>query len=77
LCGKYRSPRSFGHGGSLSSQAFCDPECGLVAAIICNGRPTNAKHIERFTALAEALYVDLRIVTPDSPGRTTFPKPVE
>jgi CubicO group peptidase (beta-lactamase class C family) len=77
LCGKYRSPRTFGHGGSLSSQAFCDPECGLVAAIVCNGRPTNAKHIERFTALAEALYVDLGIVAPDSPPTRAIlePKP--
>lgn len=69
LCGKYRSPRTFGHGGSLSSQAFCDPECGLVSAIICNGRPTNPQHQQRFIALAEALYVDLGIVSEGAPGR--------
>ena len=43
--------------------------CGLVAAIICNGRPTNAQHQQRFIALAEALYVDLGIVPEGAPGR--------
>jgi CubicO group peptidase (beta-lactamase class C family) len=53
------SPRTFGHGGSQSSGGFCDPERGLVAAYVFNGRPGEEKHHERRRALLEAVEKDL------------------
>jgi CubicO group peptidase (beta-lactamase class C family) len=68
--GRYHSPRTFGHGGSLSSEAYCDPEYGLVVAVVCNGRPTNDKHRERFAALSSALYEDLGLAQADELQKT-------
>ena len=65
LYGRHHSPRTFGHGGSLSSEAFCDPEYGLVVAIVCNGRPANDRHRERFIALSSAVYEDLGLARPE------------
>lgn len=62
--GRYASSRVFGHGGSRSSQAFCDPEYGLVVAYVFNGRPHNTRdHVQRTTAVAEAIYEDLGLVS--------------
>ena len=57
--GPHSSPATFGHGGSLSSLAFCDPEKRVVAAFVCNGRPKPADHAARMRAIATAVYEDL------------------
>jgi CubicO group peptidase (beta-lactamase class C family) len=57
--GRHCSPRTFGHGGRQSSVGFCDPEFGLVAALVCNGTPGEARHNERMRAILTALYEDL------------------
>lgn len=57
--GPHCSPSSFGHGGSLSSLAFCDPEKRVVVAFVCNGRPRQADHAARTRAIAAAAYEDL------------------
>ena len=68
---RHHSPHAaFGHGGSLSSEAYCDPEYGLVVAVVCNGRPASDKHRERFAALSSAVYEDLGLARPDEPDRT-------
>ena len=45
--GPHASPRTFGHSGSQSACAFCDPDAGLVVAWACNGMPGEAKHQRR------------------------------
>jgi CubicO group peptidase (beta-lactamase class C family) len=65
--GRHCSPRTFGHGGMLSSVAFCDPEAGLAAAMVFNGLPTNDAHYLRLEAASTALYEDLGLA--DGPGR--------
>jgi CubicO group peptidase (beta-lactamase class C family) len=67
--GKYSSRRAFGHGGAQSSVAFCDPQYGLVVAYVCNGMPGAERHHERLDEVSSAIYVDLGIAAPDSPGR--------
>jgi CubicO group peptidase (beta-lactamase class C family) len=57
--GAHSSDRTFGHGGSLSSLAFCDPGKRVVAAFVCNGRPKQADHAARVRAITAALYEDL------------------
>jgi CubicO group peptidase (beta-lactamase class C family) len=57
--GPHCSPATFGHGGSLSSLAFCDPEHRVVAAFVCNGRPKQADHAARTREIAAAIYEDL------------------
>ena len=42
--GGYSSPRSFGHGGALSSFTFADPEHALVVAVQTNGMCGNDDH---------------------------------
>lgn len=69
MYGMYCSPRTFGHGGSLSSVAFCDPEHGLVAAMVFNGRPELQKHVLRLAKTSSAIYEDLGIVEPGAPWR--------
>ena len=59
--GPHASPRTFGHGGSQCCTAFADPERGLAAAIVWNGRHGEARHDERLRATLEALYEDLGI----------------
>ena len=39
ITGRHSSTRAFGHGGHQSSAAFCDPEHGVVVAVVCNGMP--------------------------------------
>ena len=64
LFGKYASSQVFGHGGSLSSQAFCDPTYGLVVAYVFNGRPRRRRdHVIRTTAFTEAIYEDLGLAS--------------
>jgi CubicO group peptidase (beta-lactamase class C family) len=58
--GPYASPRTFGHGGHQSSVGFCDPERGLVVALVFNGKPGEARHHARRGAVLRAIYEDLR-----------------
>ncbi len=58
--GKFCSPRTFGHGGSQSSQGWCDPERELVVAYFFNGRPGEGQHARRTRLLNEAIYCDLQ-----------------
>lgn len=67
--GRYSSRRAFGHGGHLSSVAFCDPEHGVVVAVVCNGMPGRERHSARLDAISSAVYVDLGIAQADDPGR--------
>jgi len=57
--GTHASPRTYGHGGSQCCSAFADPEHGLAAAILCNGRPGEARHDQRMRQIHAALYEDL------------------
>ncbi len=57
--GRFCSPRTFGHGGSQSSQGYCDPEHGLVVAYVFNGRSGEPQHQRRVKALNDAIYRDL------------------
>jgi CubicO group peptidase (beta-lactamase class C family) len=61
--GPHCSAKTFGHGGSLSSLAFCDPENRVVAAFVCNGRPKQADHAARVREIAAAVYEDLGLGT--------------
>jgi CubicO group peptidase (beta-lactamase class C family) len=61
--GPHCSPQTFGHGGSLSSLAFCDPTHRVVAAFVCNGRPKQADHAARVREIAAAVYEDLGLAT--------------
>ena len=69
IYGKHASARSFGHGGARSSVAFVDPEHALVIAAVTNGMAADAKHAYRFSAICSAIYEDLGIAEPGSPGR--------
>lgn len=60
--GPQASPRTFGHSGSQSSCAFCDPENELVVAWVCNGMPGEPKHQQRQSEINGAIYSDLRLV---------------
>ncbi len=60
--GAHCSDQTFGHGGSLSSLAFCDPQKRVVAAFVCNGRPKQADHAARVRAITAAIYEDLGLV---------------
>ncbi|HVX84016.1 MAG TPA: serine hydrolase domain-containing protein [Phycisphaerae bacterium] len=57
--GPRASPDTFGHGGSQSSSAFCDPGRKLVAALVFNGCPGEAAHDRRLRTTLAALYEDL------------------
>jgi CubicO group peptidase (beta-lactamase class C family) len=59
--GKYASAKTFGHSGSKSSCAFCDPDHQLVVAWVCNGMPEESKHQARQRAINEAIYEDLNL----------------
>jgi CubicO group peptidase (beta-lactamase class C family) len=67
--GRHCSRRAFGHGGHQSSIAFCDPEHGVVVAVVCNGMPGLERHNARLDAISTAVYVDLGIAPEDAPGR--------
>jgi CubicO group peptidase (beta-lactamase class C family) len=61
--GPYASEATFGHSGSRSSCAFCDPNRGLVVAWACNGMPAEPAHQRRQRALNAALYEDLGLAS--------------
>lgn len=67
--GRHASPRTFGHGGAQSSAGFCDPEHGLVVALVTNGMPGRERHYPRFEAIASAIYEDLGLAEPSAAGR--------
>ena len=60
--GPYASDSTFGHSGSQSSVAFCDPERRLVAAVVFTGMPGEAQHQRRVRAVLAGLYEDLGLV---------------
>jgi CubicO group peptidase (beta-lactamase class C family) len=60
--GGYSSPRTFGHGGALSSFAFADPEHALVVVMQTNGMCGNDDHYTRLAGAADAVYLDLGLV---------------
>jgi CubicO group peptidase (beta-lactamase class C family) len=62
--GAHASSRTFGHSGSQSSCAFCDPERGLVVAWAANGMPGEPRHQARADALNTAIYEDLGFAPP-------------
>ncbi len=57
--GPNASGRTFGHGGALSSMAFCDPEHGLVTAWVFNGMTDEPRHQQRNLQMNTAIYEDL------------------
>lgn len=59
--GRYASRRTFGHSGSQSSCAFCDPQRSLVVAWVCNGMPGEPAHQKRQRNINNAIYEDLRL----------------
>ncbi len=63
--GRWASRRVFGHSGAQSSTAFADPEHDLVAVVVTNGQPGEARHSERQREVVEALYRDLGIAPSD------------
>ena len=67
--GRHCSPRTFGHGGYVSSLGFADPEHGLVVALVFNGMTDQERHDARMRATLDALYEDLGIV--DAANETT------
>lgn len=71
--GRHCSRRAFGHGGARSSQAFTDPDHGLVAVVQTNGMCAIADHQRRFSEMFTALYVDLELAPAGSPGRNKEP----
>lgn len=59
--GPHASDDAFGHGGRQSSITFADPQHDLVAVILTNGMPGEAKHHKRMRDLCKALYEDLSL----------------
>jgi CubicO group peptidase (beta-lactamase class C family) len=59
--GPRASRAAFGHSGSQSSCAFCDPQHNLVVAWICNGMPGEPRHQARQRDINAAVYADLGI----------------
>lgn len=59
--GPHASRRTFGHSGNQSSVAFADPEHHLVAALVFNGLPGEARHQIRVREVLTALYQDLKL----------------
>ncbi|MCG3160700.1 MAG: hypothetical protein JMDDDDMK_01769 [Acidobacteria bacterium] len=75
LYGNHCSDRAFGHAGAQSSVGFCDPEYGLVVAMVLNGMPGRALHNQRMLDLANAIYFDLGLAKEGDPGKPReFPK---
>jgi CubicO group peptidase (beta-lactamase class C family) len=69
ITGRHSSPRAFGHGGHQSSAAFCDPEHGIVVAVVCNGMPGLDRHHARMDAIATAAYIDADAARTGDVGR--------
>jgi CubicO group peptidase (beta-lactamase class C family) len=57
--GPHASPRTFGHSGAQSSIGLCDPEHGLVVALVFNGMAGEARHDRRVRAVLGTLYEEL------------------
>jgi CubicO group peptidase (beta-lactamase class C family) len=57
--GPHASEQTFGHGGRQSSIAFADPQHELVAVVLTNGMPGEAKHHKRMRDVCKAIYEDL------------------
>lgn len=57
--GAYASDATFGHSGSQSSAAFCDPANRLVAVVAFTGMPGEIRHQRRIRLVLDALYEDL------------------
>src|SRR5262249_1615716 len=59
------SPRTFGHGGYVSSTAFADPEHRLAVALVFNGMLDAApsRHDARLIGVVDALYEDLGLAS--------------
>ena len=51
--------RAFGHGGMASSRGFADPDCGLVAVVVCNGLPNPIAAEQRLVEITDAIYTSL------------------
>lgn len=68
--GRHASVRTFGHGGAQSSVGFADPEHGVVVTLVTNGMPGRDHHYRRFESVCSALYEDLGLAPPGSPGRS-------
>ncbi len=51
--------RAFGHGGMASSRGFVDPDCGLVAVVVCNGLPNPIAAEQRLVDFTDAVYTAL------------------
>ena len=51
--------RAFGHGGMASSRGFADPDCGLVAVVVCNGLPNPMAAEQRLVDVTDAVYTAL------------------
>ena len=62
--------RAFGHGGMASSRGFADPECGLVAVVVCNGLPNPIAAEQRLVEITDAVYTSL------GEGVTRFRRPL-
>jgi CubicO group peptidase (beta-lactamase class C family) len=70
LYGNHCSDRAYGHAGAQSSVGFCDPEFGLVVAMVLNGMPGSSLHNERMLGLANSIYFDLGLAKESEPGKT-------
>lgn len=53
--GTLASPRSFGHPGMCSSQAYADPSTGLVVAMLANVNPGQQHSDRRFSLLCDTV----------------------
>jgi CubicO group peptidase (beta-lactamase class C family) len=51
--------RAYGHGGMASSRGLADPDCGLVAVVVCNGLPNPMAAEQRLVDLTDAIYTAL------------------
>ncbi len=60
--GPHASPNTFGHGGSQSSTAFCDPAHSLIVALIFNGCPGESAHDRRLRSILKSIYEELHIL---------------
>jgi len=60
--GSHASRRAFGHCGNQSTAAFCDPDAGLCAVVLCNGLPGEEAHQRRMRGILDALYGDLGLI---------------
>jgi CubicO group peptidase (beta-lactamase class C family) len=60
--GEHAGIATFGHSGSQSSAAFCDPDRNLVAVVVFTGMPGEMRHQSRMHKVLTALYEDLHLV---------------